>query len=59
MGTGGLQKYIQQAKDAFRIDPQLAKQYEGNAEKYGLVLFNQDRFRQSKSELYSKRKPSF
>ena len=50
MGTGGLQKYIQQAKDAFRIDPELAKQYEGNAEKYGLVLFNQDRFRQGKSD---------
>ena len=49
MGTGGLQKYIQQAKDAFRIDPELANQYEGNAEKYALELFNDARFRQSKS----------
>jgi hypothetical protein len=49
MGTGGLQKYIQQAKDAFRIDPELAKRYEGNAEKYALELFNDDRYRQSKS----------
>ena len=49
MGTGGLQKYIQQAIDAFRIDPELAKRYDNNPEKYGLVLFNQDRFRQGKS----------
>ena len=49
MGTGGLQKYIQQARDAFRIDPELAKRYGNNPEKYGLVLFNQDRFRQGKS----------
>ena len=49
MGTGGLQKYIRQAKDAFRIDPELAKRYNNNAEKYGLELFNQDRFRQGKS----------
>ena len=50
MGTGGLQKYIQQARDAFRIDPELAKKYGNNPEKYGLVLFNQDRFRQGKSD---------
>ena len=49
MGTGGLQKYIQQARDAFKIDPELAKRYGNNPEKYGLVLFNQDRFRQGKS----------
>tara|TARA_R100000231_G_C5305971_1_gene158983 strand:- start:189 stop:1088 length:900 start_codon:yes stop_codon:yes gene_type:complete len=49
MGTGGLSKYIKQAKDAFRIDPELAKRYNNNAEKYGLELFNQDRFRQGKS----------
>ena len=50
VGSGGLSKYIRQAKDAFRIDPKLAKQYDNNAEKYGLVLFNQDRFRQGKSD---------
>jgi len=55
MGTGGLQKYIKQAKDAFRIDPSLAKQYGNNAEKYGLVLFNQERFRQGKSDTTLKR----
>ena len=49
MGTGGLQKYVKQARDAFRIDPELAKRYGGNAEKYGLELFNDARFRQGKS----------
>jgi|TARA_R100001086_G_scaffold6682_1_gene4069 hypothetical protein len=49
MGTGGLSKYIKQAKDAFRIDPELAKRYNNNAEKYALELFDQDRFRQGKS----------
>ena len=49
MGTGGLQKYVKQARDAFRIDPELAKRYGGNAEKYGLELFNDARFRMQKS----------
>ena len=49
MGTGGLQKYVQQARDAFRFNPKLKEQYGGNEEKYALELFNQDRFRQGKS----------
>ena len=49
MGTGGLQKYVQQARDAFRFNPKLKEQYGGNTEKYALELFNQDRFRQGKS----------
>ena len=49
MGTGGLQKYVQQARDAFKFNPKLSEQYGGNVEKYALELFNQDRFRQGKS----------
>ena len=49
MGTGGLQKYVLQARDAFRFNPKLKEQYGGNEEKYALELFNQDRFRQGKS----------
>jgi len=49
MGTGGLQKYVQQARDAFKFNPKLKEQYDGNTEKYALELFNQDRFRQGKS----------
>ena len=49
MGTGGLQKYILQARDAFKFDPKLKEQYGGNVQKYALELFNQDRFRQGKS----------
>ena len=49
MGTGGLQKYVKEARDAFRIDPELAKRYDNNPEKYGLVLFNDARFRMQKS----------
>jgi len=49
MGTGGLQKYILQARDAFKYDPQLKQRYGGNVQKYALELFNQDRFRQGKS----------
>ena len=49
MGTGGLQKYVQQARDAFKFNPKLKEQYGGNEEKYALELFNQDRFRQGKS----------
>mgnify|MGYP003131423594 FL=1 len=49
MGTGGLQKYILQARDAFKFDPKLKAQYGGNVQKYALELFNQDRFRQGKS----------
>tara|TARA_E500000075_G_scaffold132817_1_gene145661 strand:- start:149 stop:1003 length:855 start_codon:yes stop_codon:yes gene_type:complete len=49
MGTGGLQKYVQQAIDAFKFDPQLKQRYGGNVQKYALELFNQARFRQGKS----------
>ena len=51
MGTGGLQKYVQQAKDAFKFDTtgELAKRYNNNPQRYALELFNQDRFRQGKS----------
>ena len=49
MGTGGLQKYVLQARDAFRFNPKLKEQYGGNEQKYALELFNQDRFRQGKS----------
>ena len=49
MGTGGLQKYILQARDAFRFDPKLKEQYGGNVQKYALELFQDDRFRQGKS----------
>ena len=51
MGTGGLQKYVQQAKDAFKFDTtgELAKKYNNNPQRYALELFNQDRFRQGKS----------
>ena len=45
MGTGGLQKYILQARDAFKFDPELAKRYGGNVQKYALELFNDARFR--------------
>lgn len=41
MGTGGLQKYVQQAIDAFKFDPQLKQRYGGNVQKYALELFNQ------------------
>ena len=50
MGTGGLQKYVQQARDAFKFDEELKNRYGGNVEKYALELFNQDRFRQSKAQ---------
>ena len=61
MGTGGLQKYVQQAKDAFRFDTtgELAKRYGNNPEKYALVLFNQDRFRQGKSDATLERESLF
>ena len=49
MGTGGLQKYILQARDAFKFDEDLKNRYDGNVQKYALELFNQDRFRQGKS----------
>tara|TARA_R100001440_G_scaffold526_1_gene1511 strand:+ start:61 stop:921 length:861 start_codon:yes stop_codon:yes gene_type:complete len=49
MGTGGLQKYVLQARDAFKFNPKLEEQYGGNEQKYALELFNQDRFRQGKS----------
>ena len=49
MGTGGLQKYVQQAKDAFKFDPELKKRYGGNVQKYALELFQDDRFRMQKS----------
>ena len=51
MGTGGLQKYVQQAKDAFRFDTtgELAKRYGNNPERYALVLFNEDRSKLTKS----------
>ena len=49
MGTGGLQKYVQQARDAFKFNPKLSEQYGGNVEKYALELFQDDRFRQGKS----------
>jgi hypothetical protein len=49
MGTGGLQKYILQARDAFKFDPKLAKRYGGNVQKYALELFNDARFRMEKS----------
>jgi hypothetical protein len=49
MGTGGLQKYILQARDAFKFDPELAKRYGGNVQKYALELFNDARFRMEKS----------
>jgi len=49
MGTGGLQKYILQAQDAFKFDEDLKKRYGGNVQKYALELFNQARFRQGKS----------
>jgi len=49
MGTGGLQKYILQARDAFKFDPRLKERYGGNVEKYALELFQDDRFRQGKS----------
>ena len=50
MGTGGLQKYILQAQDAFKFDEDLKKRYGGNVQKYALELFNQDRFKQGKSD---------
>ena len=56
MGTGGLQKYVLQARDAFRFNPKLKEQYGGNTEKYALELFNQDRFRQGKSSATIERK---
>ena len=61
MGTGGLQKYVQQAKDAFRFDTtgELAKRYGNNPERYALVLFNQDRFRQGKSDATLEREKLF
>ena len=49
MGTGGLQKYILQAQDAFKYDPELKQRYGGNVQKYALELFQDDRFRQGKS----------
>ena len=49
MGTGGLQKYVLQARDAFKFDEDLKNRYGGNEQKYALELFNQDRFRQGKS----------
>ena len=51
MGTGGLQKYVQQAKDAFKFDTtgELAKRYGNNPERYALVLFNEDRSKLTKS----------
>ena len=49
MGKGGLGKYVQQATDAFKFDPELKKRYGGNVQKYALELFNQERFKQGKS----------